>query len=141
MSHLLQPVSQAKRRHAIIPVVAKNDLAIRIQDELRLLHLQGVLHPTQRLSRVRQVHVTLELIEGLQTLYRIALDSRPHRLPDDAKEVDEATTAQETVKRAFPRRVAAPQLFKCSGLVMPEMVDVHVRMAPAPVAAEAHTRR
>jgi hypothetical protein len=112
--------------------------SVLVHDKRRLPELECVLHPPQRAVRVRQVHVTRELVERLQLLDGVALDPHPHRLAHDGVQVDEPAAPEQAVQLALAGGVTAHQLLERRRLVRREVIDMHVGMPVEAVDDEVH---
>ena len=89
-------------------------------------------------ARVPQVDLTVEVVEGLQPLDRVALDGRADTLAHGPIEVDKHISAQELVDLLLARPVAARQSLDGGRLVGGVVVDVQVRVGFEPVHDEVN---
>ena len=95
--------------------------------------LQPLLEADDRLVPARDLRGAHEPVELLDRLDRVAVDRGAERLLDDAVEVDEHLPAQEVVDLLLARPVLAHQPRERGALVGGVVVDVHPRVAAAPL--------
>ena len=95
---------------------------------LEIVRLEARLDVGQGVVGIGQIHVPLESVELLEILERVTFHARPDAAPHDAEQVDEHPGAQHAVDVFLACGVSAHQALQRTGLVAPEVIDVHVRM-------------
>ncbi len=116
-----EPLVERDRRAAVLLVVGANPL-----EQRALLRLDPLLEQDDRLGPARNLRRTLEVVELLDLLDRVAGDAGPQRLLHDAVEVDEQLLPQPVVDLALARRVLAHEAPERGALVRRVVVDVQV---------------
>ena len=80
-----EPITEPPSGNAVIKIVALHRQMIVRRDAVRITQLQTRLNPRQRAVGFDERHGSLKAIQGFQPLYRVALDTRPKRMPNDAE--------------------------------------------------------
>src|SRR5207302_169992 len=127
-----QPLMELVERAAVVLVVGADVL-----EDLALARLEPLFERDHRAAAAAHLLAALEAVERLDLLDRVAVEREPHRLADDAEEVDEHLAAQQVAELGLARAVPAHQPRPRGSLVRRLVLDVASRDAPARLAGQA----
>src|SRR2546429_6162931 len=117
------------KRLAVVLIVCPDVL-----EDPALARLEPLFEGDDRAAAAAHLLPALEAVERLDLLDRVAVEREPHRLANDAEEVDEHLAAQQVVELGLARAVLAHQPLQRGALVRRVVVDVHPREARAALA-------
>ena len=124
---VLQPVAQLEVAHDVVAVVA-GDGAQDVLADLAVLR-RATLEPRLERDDARpgaaQLDLSLEPVQGLEALDRVAFDARSNALAHDPEQVDEHPRAQQPIDFRLTRRMPLGQPPERCLLVRGVVVDVH----------------
>ena len=124
-----QPAVQLVERAAVVLVVGADLLEDRV-----LTRLEPLLERNDRAASPAHLVSALEVVERLDLLDRVAVEREPKRLANDLEEIDQHPAAQQVVELGLTRSVLAHQPLQRRAFVGRVVVDVHARVARAPLA-------
>src|SRR5207249_8747166 len=102
----LEPVVKSLVADDVVVVVALDPVEVIGRRSVALTQLQPLLEGDDARSGIAKIHLTLEAVERLHLLDRVALNRRAQRLANGPQQVDEDAATEQPIDLVLARPVA-----------------------------------